>query len=409
MKTTKKIFRLLILILTPYTFMAQAPQIAEGIWRGVLTLDKKNKIELPFTFNVFYADGQPTITIFNAEENIVIDEVTQQGDSVFFKMPVFDSEFRLRLFPGLMQGNWINHARKDKNVIAFDATYGRMHRFNGASLIRSHFEGRWETTFSPGMPDSSKAIGVFEQKMQKVTGTFLTETGDYRYLEGIADGTKLYLSCFDGSHAFLFIGEIDPYNVITGMFYSGAHWQEKWVAKKNDKFQLRDPYSITKSVKKEPLSFTYKNLEGQNVSLSDDRYKDKVVIVQIMGSWCPNCMDETAYLGQLYNNYKSKGVEIVALAYEKTDNFEKAKNNVARLRDKYGAQYEFLITGLSGSAAASKSLPWLSSVTAFPTTLYLNKKHEIAKVYTGYYGPATGNAYLKMKESTESLINELIK
>ncbi len=401
------------LLLPLFAFFALQTQaqthIAEGIWRGVLTLDQKEVIELPFTFNVFYADGEPTITIFNAEENIVIDEIKVEGDSVLFKMPVFDSEFRLRYFPGMMQGNWINHARKDKNVIPFVATFARMQRFPNNSIVRSHFEGRWETTFSPGTPDSSKAVGVFKQKMQKVTGTFLTESGDYRYLEGVADGTKLYLSCFDGSHAFLFVATIDDNNMLSGTFYSGAHFREKWVATHNDNFELRDPYSITRSVKKEPLAFSYKNLEGKTISLSDERYKDKVVIVQIMGSWCPNCMDETAYLGQLYNQYKSKGVEIIALAYEKTPDFDKAAKNVARLKTKYGAQYEFLITGLSGAAGASKSLPWLSSVTAFPTTLYLNKKHEIAKVYTGYYGPATGNSYLKMKEGTESLINELIK
>lgn len=402
--------KILLLLFAFFALQTQAQtHISEGIWRGVLTLDKKEAIELPFTFNIFYADGEPTITIFNAEENIVIDEVKVEGDSVLFKMPVFDSEFRLRYFPGMMQGNWINHARKDKNVIPFVATFARMQRFPNNSIVRSHFEGRWETTFSPGTPDSSKAVGVFKQKMQKVTGTFLTESGDYRYLEGIADGTKLYLSCFDGSHAFLFVATIDGTNILTGTFYSGAHFTEKWVAKHNDNFELRDPYSITKSVKKEPLAFSYKNLEGKTVSLSDERYKDKVVIVQIMGSWCPNCMDETAYLGQLYNQYKSKGVEIIALAYEKSPDFDKAAKNVLRLKSKYGAQYEFLITGLSGAASASKSLPWLSSVTAFPTTLYLNKKHEIAKVYTGYYGPATGNSYLKMKESIESLINELIK
>lgn len=389
--------------------LAAQTRMNEGLWRGILKLDQKKQVELPFTFNVFYADGQPTITIFNAEENIVIEEISQAGDSVFFKLPVFDSEFRIRLFPGMMQGNWINHARKDKNVIPFEAMFGQTQRFKGASIVRSNFDGKWEVTFSAGRPDSSKAIGVFKQKMQKVTGTFLTETGDYRYLEGIADGTKLYLSCFDGAHAFYFEGVMDGYDEIHGTFYSGAHWQEKWYARKNDNFQLRDPYSITKSVKKEPLQFSYPNLEGKKVSLSDERYKDKVVIVQIMGSWCPNCMDETAYLGQLYRAYKDKGVEIVALAYEKTDNFEKASRNVSRLKDKYGAQYEFLITGLSGAQAASKSLPWLSSVSAFPTTLYLSKKHEIEKVYTGFNGPATGSAYAKMKESVENLLNELIK
>lgn len=403
----KKLPPLLLLLISLH--VSSQTQVSEGLWRGVLRLDQKKQIDLPFTFNVFYADGQPTITIFNAEETIVADEIEQKGDSLFIKMPVFDSEFKLRLFPGLMQGNWINHGRKEKNVIPFEAFFGKTQRFDGASLIRSHFDGRWEVTFSPGTPDSSKAIGVFTQKMQKVSGTFLTESGDYRYLEGISDGTKLYLSCFDGAHAFLFTGTIDDNHNITGMFYSGSHWQEKWIAKPNDKFKLRDPYTITKLVKNEPLYFTYTNTEGQKISLSDEKFKDKPVIVQIMGSWCPNCMDETAYLSQLYNTYQSKGLEIIALAYEKTENVEKAKRNVLRMKDKFGAQYEFLITGLSGKDNAQKSLPWLSSVSSFPTTLFLNKKHEIVKIYTGYDGPATGNAYLKMKESTESLISELIK
>jgi hypothetical protein len=120
-------------------------------------------------------------------------------------------------------------------------------------------------------------------------------------------------------------------------------------------------------------------------------------------------MDETAYLSTLYNDYQSKGVEIIALAYERTTDIEKAKTNVLRLKNKYGASYEFLITGLSGAVNAQKSLPFLSSVSAFPTTIYLNKKHEVAKIYTGYNGPATGTAYIKMKESTENLLNELIK
>jgi len=128
-----------------------------------------------------------------------------------------------------------------------------------------------------------------------------------------------------------------------------------------------------------------------------------------MGSWCPNCMDETAYLSQLHYTYQPKGLEIIALAYEKSTDFEKAKSTVLKHKNKYGAGYEFLITGLSGKENAGKSLPWLSSISAFPTTLFLNKNHEIVKIYTGYNGPATGNAYLIMKESTESLINELIK
>ena len=102
-------------------------------------------------------------------------------------------------------------------------------------------------------------------------------------------------------------------------------------------------------------------------------------------------------------------MEIISLAYERTSDFATAKKTVLRLKEKFGAPYEFLITGLTGTTNAQKSLPFLSSVTAFPTTLFLNKKHEVEKIYTGYYGPATGASYIKMKENNENLLNELIK
>jgi len=400
--------KLILLLLISFSATAQI-HINDGLWRGVLTLDTKKQLELPFIFNVYYADGDPSITIFNADEKIVIDEITVKNDSIFFKMPVFDTEFKCKFFPGLMQGVWINHSKTENNVIPFSAIFGQTDRFKARVITRADFAGRWETTFGVGAPDSSKAIGVFKQKMQIVTGTFLSETGDYRYLEGIADGKNLYLSTFDGAHAYLFTGVVDEKGVINGDFYSGLTGHEKFRAIPNTRFELRDPYSITKTVPGQPVNFSFVNTEGVKISLSDDKYKDKVVIVQIMGSWCPNCMDETAYLSNIYNQYQSKGVEIIALAYERTTDMEKAKSNVNRLRSKYGAQYEFLITGLSGAVNAQKSLPFLSSVSAFPTTLYLNKKHEIEKIYTGYSGPATGAAYTKMKESIENLLNELIK
>src|ERR1700756_1668667 len=400
--------KLLLPLFISVTAMAQI-HINDGLWRGVLTLDAKKQLELPFIFNVYYAGGDPSITIFNADEKIVIDEIEVKNDSVFFQMPVFDSEFRCKFFPGLMQGVWINHSKKENNVIPFSPIFGQTDRFKARVITRADFSGRWETTFGVGTPDSSKAIGVFKQKMQVVTGTFLSESGDYRYLEGIADGKNLYLSTFDGAHAYLFTGVVDEKGVVNGDFYSALTGREKFRAVPNTRFELRDPYSITKAIKGEPVNFSFVNLEGTKISLSDEKYKNKVVIVQIMGSWCPNCMDETAYLSNIYNQYQSKGVEIIALAYERTTDMEKAKSNVNRLRSKYGAQYEFLITGLSGAVNAQKSLPFLSSVSAFPTTLYLNKQHEVAKIYTGYSGPATGPAYTKMKESIESLLNELIK
>lgn len=388
-------------------------QPKQGLWRGVLLLNKDKGLELPFHFDLKLLNKTAQLTIHNAEERIIVTETNLTKDSLNFKMPVFDTEFRTKLTGDtLLTGIWINHTRKENNTIAFTAKYGRANRFVfPAEKPHAFYDGKWEVTFSANTPDSSKAIGLFKHRAGTtvVEGTFLTETGDYRYLEGTEHDGKLYLSCFDGSHAFLFTAENNGSDITNGMFYSGSTWSEPWIGKRNEKFELRDAEKLTwLKNPNEVVQFSFKNSSNQTVSLSDEKFKNKVVIIQIMGSWCPNCMDETAYLAKLYKQYNSKGFEVIGLAYERTSDFEKAKNNISRLKTKFGVKYEILITGLTGKDKASQSLPFLNGIMAFPTTLILDKNHKVKSVYTGFNGPATGKAYETYTIKTENLINELI-
>ncbi len=396
--------------------LAQAPSgkrtIQSGTWRATLLLDKKNNILLPFQMEIFNEAGKVVIFIRNGEERIQVDEITKSADSLCFKMPVFDSEFRAKNYGDSLQGLWLNHSRKSENILPFKAYFNQRDRFvfkkNTQKVVP--FGGRWKTQFSPGSKDSSNAIGVFTQHSNQVNGTFLTETGDYRYLAGSQHDSVLYLSCFDGSHAFLFIGKLSNKQQLQGDFYSGAHWREKWVAEKNDSFKLKDPEHITYLKEGlDKISFSYPDLRNQMISTTDKRFMNKVLIIQVMGSWCPNCMDETVYLSSLYEKYKDKGLEIIALAYEKTSDTSKARKNVLRLKTKYRAAYTFLLTGLSGKDKATESLPALNAITAFPTTIYVDKKGKVRKIYTGFSGPATGNEYLKFTEANENLITNLLK
>jgi thiol-disulfide isomerase/thioredoxin len=408
-KRSRSLFPCFLLLL--FSFTGFGAKLKPGIYRGVLVLDTVNKIELPFIFEVTKGK-KPKIIIKNAQEKIMVDEISIKGDSVNFKMPVFDTEFRTRLVGKNLQGVWINHYRKEKNIIPFRAEFNNPNRFPFVPGKQNpYFEGRWETTFSPGKPDSSKAIGVFnhQESTDYIYGTFLTETGDYRFLEGMKVVNKLYLSCFDGSHAFLFIATHSD-DKFTGTFYSGAHWKEDWIAVKNENFKLRDAEEITTA--NDPnakLNFTFPNLEGTKISLTDKKFENKPVIIQIMGSWCPNCMDESNYLGDVYKQFQKQGLEIIALAFEKTDDLEIAKKNVGRLKKKFDLQYEILLTQLTGKEKASETFPVLNKITAFPTTIFLNKEHKIVKIHTGFSGPATGNEYLVYKQRTENLINQLIK
>ncbi len=406
-KKIKYVFFLLALSASVYS-----AKLKEGTYRAVLILHEESSIELPFNFDVKYKSKKPTIIIRNGDERITVDEIMVSGDSVKFKMPVFDTEFKCIMKGNDLEGIWINNYRKEKSIIKFKAVFGETNRFPFVpGKVNPFFEGKWETTFSPNTADSSKAIGVFHhiEQTDYMTGTFLTETGDYRFLEGMKAGNKLYLSSFNGSDAYLFMAEFND-GSFTGIFYSGAHKKENWIAKQNDRFKLSNGEEITfVKNKEEKINFTYPDLNKKKVSLSDKKFENKPVIVQIMGSWCPNCMDESDYLAQVYSEYKTKGLEIVALSFEKTSDFEKARAQLSRLVKRLNMEYTVLLTLQTGSAKASESLPFLNKVSAFPTTLFLDRDHRVVKVHTGFNGPATGAAYTEFKRSTEALIKNLLK
>lgn len=411
----------LLLVLLPELVSAQIPvpgnpscpfNRPRALWHGSLQLN--DSVSLGFYFD-FLQTKNPSIEIYNAEEVIRVNEVKVKGDSLLFRMPVFDSEFKLKRYPDSLTGSWINHSRKTKNVIAFRAEKQRIKPVSICSC--KPFAGTWEVDFSPGnQKDHYKAVGIFRNPRcwDLLYGTFLTETGDYRYLSGsvknMGRDTVMELSAFDGSHAFYFRGKKKPDGTIEGDFYSGSHWHEKWIAKRNESFRLRNADSLTYlKPGYEKLDFAFPDLKGKQVSLSDEKYRDKVVIVQLMGSWCPNCMDETAFLAELHKKYRSQGLEVIGLAYEKTTDPVKAAQLVSRLRDRYGAEYDFLITGKTGKDAAAQSLPMLNHVMAFPTTIFIDRTGKVRKIHTGFSGPGTGEHYTRFSEETNRFIEELLK
>ncbi len=352
----------------------------------------------------------PSISVINDNEVILADSISIKDDSLFFKLPIFNSIFKAKITSdSTFEGRWFNYHKAPDYSIPFHASLNTVEPVvtnNPISL------GNWEVTFSKGTEDESKAIGVFKRKGNSITGTFLTETGDYRFLEGkINTDSLFYMSCFDGSHAFYFNGQFTSDSIISnGRYYSGKHWNETWEGIRNDTFKLKDPYTLTVlNPGYDRFTFSFPNTEGKKVSLDDPQFKDKVVIIQIMGSWCPNCMDESRYFKNLYASYKDQGLEIIALAYEAKADFNYAKERVEKLRESIGISYPILIAGTSNKEEASKTLPMLNKIMSFPTTIVLDRDHNIQSIYTGFSGPSTGDAFLAYKKETEKLIEKLLK
>ncbi|MFC2110948.1 TlpA disulfide reductase family protein [Bacteroidota bacterium] len=383
-----------------------------GRWRASLQIDATQaELEIPFIINFINDSGIYRAEIINADERIQISEISLHNDSVFIMLPVFDSEIKARIHNDSLVGKWFNYVKGDY-FMPFNACFDDSIRFhpkdNNANL--GDVNGRWFAEFSPAKEGSSNAIGEFTQNGSKVIGTFITETGDYRFLEGIVDGQQLLLSCFDGSHAFLFTSDIVGDSLINGMFYSGKHWKEEWRAAKNDSLFLKDPYTLT--FLKDGYSkfeFEMPDINGNLVSLTDERFKDKVVIVQIMGSWCPNCVDETFLLEELHKEYSDKGLEIMALAFERFEDTATIKRNIKRLKEYTGAEYDFLMAGKVGKESIAAKLPMLNHIMSYPTTIIIDKNGDVRKIYTGFSGPGTGKHYEIFVSELKLLIENMLR
>jgi peroxiredoxin len=384
-------------------------KLKTGLWRGALKTSSGN--ELPFNFEVKDIAGSKQLAIINGTERFKVTDIRQKGDSVFIRMPLFNSEFKLKYEGSGLKGKWIKHLGDKDASMDFTAAPGQAWRFfNSVTKPAFNITGRWSAIFGEG-GQKDTTVGEFKQMGTKLTGTFLTTTGDYRYLEGTVKGDKIYLSTFDGGHAFLFTADIkDAKTLINGKYYSGYSSLDQWAAVRNEKAKLPDAYSLTylkPGYKK--IDFTFPDINGKKISLSDARFKNKVVIVQILGSWCPNCMDETSYMVNYYKKYHPNGVEIIGLAYERTTDFAKSKPTLQQLKTRFNISYPLLITGYTPAKGDPlKSLPMLADFKGFPTTIIIDKKGDVRKIHTGFSGPGTGKYYTEFTNEFEKLTNDLL-
>lgn len=377
-----------------------------GTWRAILQVQDSK--ELPFIFEVI-SDNK--LTIRNAEEAIAVDEITYRNDSVFIKTPVFQSYIAAKFMnDSTLEGSYI---KEDLNrIVPFKAEFGNAKRFFVAEKPTIDLSGNWETVFSPNIEeDIYEAKVIFSQLGDKLTGTIRTTTGDYRYLEGVVEGNEFKVSTFDGAHAFLFTGTVTD-STLQGTFYSGNHFQEPFIAKRNDAYELPNANELT-FLKEgyDKLAFSFPDANGKMVSLEDERFKGKVVIVQLMGTWCPNCLDESRFYAQFYKDNKNNGLEVVALAFEYAKTSEAAFKNIERLKQEIDITYPVLLAQTEGSSKvkAQKKLPMLNHVLSYPTSIFIDKKGNVRKIHTGFNGPATVKKYTQFKTEFNAFVEILLQ
>ena len=377
------------------------------------SIERDDHQTINFITSVKDSAGKKIMYIINGADHMLVDSIIQKKDSVFIELPFFRSGFAARIESnGNLGGIWIKKDGDFVRNLPFKAIFNESTRFKTTKAPASNVSGMWSVVFKNKENKESDAVGQFTQKGSRVTGTFLTPYGDYRFLEGVVNADSLFLSGFDGSYALYFTAKINKEKMTGGMFYSGNASASTWVAQKDKNAKLKsveNTGNVTPVMGK--LDFRFPDLHGNMVSINDDKFKNKVVVIQIMGSWCPNCVDETKFFMDNYDHYTSKGVAFLGISYERTDDYAASVKALQPFQNRFLIPYPILIApvAVSDTLRTEKTIPQIGKIPAFPTTIFLDKQGNIKKIHGGFDGPATGVHYLEYKKEFDKTINELLK
>lgn len=400
-----------LVVLFTWIFIAQISfsqrlnSIKGGNWKGELAMN--DRLFIPFSIYFSFQNQKVQMEIVNADERLNMT-LKSDKDSVIAFFPESEAYLKFKLAQNNteIRGYWVNPNKKSVVKIPFNAW--QLNEIIEMAPNTSNISGRWKTTFSPNSKEPENAVGIFEQTAGTIKGTFLTETGDYRYLTGTIGTDQFQMSTFNGSWAFRFEGKVVG-DSIYGIFYSGKSYQTTWIGVRDQGAKLTDEKNLTYVVNDKPVQFDkIIDLKGKSFRYPNSKLEKKVVVFQIMGTWCPNCMDETKMLNSFYEQYKSKGLEIISLGYEVGTNKKEQINRLKAFKKRLGVKYGVLLAGTNDKNVASEQFPMLNGIMSFPTSIIVDRKGKIRFVHTGFSGPATGEEYFKLRGKFQSEIEELL-
>ena len=367
-------------------------------------LEVENNKYLPFNFSV---TNDSTLVVQNSSE-IVDFSIVYSNDSIFIKSKVFEGFIKGVLVENKING-FFTIESLDRSVPF--SSYKNNNRFNiDFDENKKLTLNRWKFTFNPNKDNASFSVGIFNSIGEnEISAAFRTTTGDYGYMHGGYKENKIVLSTFNGSRAYLFEAEMNK-DSIEGVMYAGNHSKTIVKGVLDNDFELSNEYSLTSlKVKNQKFDFSFENTLGKLISIDDEFYDGKSMVVQLMGSWCSNCLDESKFYVDYMNKNELKDIEFVALAFEYAKTKDNALNSIRKLKKQLGINYPILLAqyGSSDKSRALEKFPMLNKIISYPTTIFLDKNKDVIKIHTGFNGPATGEKYTEFINEFNSTIKFL--
>ncbi|MEZ0335276.1 MAG: peroxiredoxin family protein [Gemmatimonadales bacterium] len=381
--------------------LAMDPPSPSGDWRATLDLAGG---ELRFGVKIQQAGNGWKAGLCNGSSCQQLSGVRSTRDSLVLEIADYAASITAGQRGDSLTGAYRNVGNRGPRTIPFRASRGRW----PTDPAPDRFLGRWDATY---LGDFGTSPRVFELRNGPAgfEGTIISNSGDYGHFAGQVKGDSFNLAHFDGSFVYMLTGKLQR-DTLRGVFHAGLRTQTPWVAVRSTGRQhLTPPTEVTQADTTAPFRFAFPDLNGKVVTEQDPRFKGKVVLVDVFGTWCPTCHDAAPALTRLYRKYHDRGLAIVGLAYEVSGDSAVDGRQLRLYREKFDLPFPLLLAGINDTEAAAATLPQLRGFTAFPTTIFLGRDGRVRRINAGFYGPATGAQHDRLVAEYEKEIEKLLE
>ena len=398
-----KLLILFVFVIQSCSFIIDEPKLGE--YRA--EIKTKDGSILPFKFVLFNESNKLIMKVENDKETLIYDDIVYIKDSIKILMPPYDAVIIVKSKGETLKGRYLKE--ESGKEASFHATINEEPKFTSDKEANFSLEGKYKTVFRPENP--YPGLGLFTQKDNKISGTFRKNTGDTRYLSGITFGDSILLSTFDGAHPYLIKAVKKGDTIYGNLHYYSDSITEFWMVEDDD-YELANSKSLTKLKNGfQSINFNFKNVNGEFISLNDKQFKNKVVVVQILGTWCPNCLDETQFFLSYIEENPNQDLAFVGLSVEAAKTEERAMKRISNMINKFDIPYPILLAqyGSTDKETFLEKIPMLENIISYPTTIIIDKNGKVNSIHTGFNGPATGQAFLDYKSEFELEIKGLLE
>jgi thiol-disulfide isomerase/thioredoxin len=374
---------------------------------------------VPFELEIKHTSSGLRAALLNGGDRVDFSTAVQHGAQVTLRMDQYDAVLSAHCTSGsgacrVLEGEYVRERGSSAVHYAVAARCLSPQRNPANSAISADsIAGDWQFAYSDSSSKNESkrsAPAHFSVDDQHVEGTIAPISGDYGMLSGtLASDGALHLSRFDGIHVLRLDGHFISPDRIEGVLHAAAGRPLDFVAIRSSAAQGFEAAEHLTSVENptEPFRFHGVDASGATVTQDDPAFRGKVVLVDIFGTWCPNCHDEAPVLQSLYAKFHDRGFQIVGLSYEYVDDAARSQRLIGIYRRKYAITFPLLLVGTTDPGQIAKTLPQLRNFGAYPTTIFLDRHGRVRLIHAGFSGPATGRLN-EVKQSFERTIVKLL-